>query len=108
MGSCEGVIVLTPKVVMDIGPFQVFTFSNENGEPMHVHVSRGANHSVSLKFWFRNDDWVLDRQQSSLRVTPREYKAIPRYIRSNTADILHELHRVHSPSTGNVNRMELF
>ena len=34
-----------------IGGYRVFFWSNENGEPIHVHVCKGAPSEKSTKIW---------------------------------------------------------
>ncbi|WP_298371031.1 DUF4160 domain-containing protein [Azospirillum sp.] len=40
---------LMPKVA-DFGPYRLFFYSNERGEPPHVHVERDGN---VAKYWLR-------------------------------------------------------
>jgi hypothetical protein len=37
-------------VVLRIGPYRFFFYSNENGEPAHIHVQRER---ALAKFWLR-------------------------------------------------------
>ena len=87
---------MNPKVSYDVGGFQILTFSNENGEQLHVHVARGKNHSLTLKFWYRNSEWVLDTKQSNLRVTKSEMKMIQNHLSRNRADIVSAIIDFHS------------
>jgi len=36
--------------VLKIGPFRFFFYSNENGEPAHIHIQRD---NMLAKFWLR-------------------------------------------------------
>ena len=36
--------------VLKIGPFRFFFYSNENGEPAHIHIQRDE---MLAKFWLR-------------------------------------------------------
>ena len=34
-----------------IGGYRIFLWSNENGEPIHVHVCKGVPHAGATKIW---------------------------------------------------------
>jgi hypothetical protein len=36
--------------VLSIGPFRFFFYSNENGEPAHIHIQR---ENMLAKFWLK-------------------------------------------------------
>ena len=83
-----------------------FTFPNENGEPIHIHVSRVGNHNRNLKYWLVNDKWVLDKKQSSLTVSIPEYNKIAKYLMYNSDKIIRRLHAFHAQN-GNSERCTL-
>ena len=56
-------------------------FSNENGEPPHVHVFRGKDRSTSVKFWLNEDGAELAHNKA--RLNERELKVAYAYIMAN-------------------------
>ena len=98
---------MSPKVSYDLMGFQFITFPNENGERFHVHVARGKNHNVNLKFWYVNSEWVLDESQSTLKVTPRELRLIREHLARNRAQIVTAIVDFHNTNADGISRMRL-
>lgn len=49
-----------------IGAFAIYFWSNESGEPVHVHVAPKRPSSHSVKFWITQDvDCCVGKQQST-------------------------------------------
>lgn len=63
--------------VMRSGPYRLFFFSNETGEPRHVHVQRER---MLAKFWL--DPIGLAR---STGFSPRELRRIESLVADNAA-----------------------
>lgn len=50
-----------------IGGYRVYFWSNEAGEPVHVHVSRGAPSAHSTKVWLtRSGGCILANNDASI------------------------------------------
>lgn len=98
---------MSPKVIQDFCGFQFFTFPNENGEPVHIHVSRRDNHNQNLKFWLVNDSWVLDAKQSTLRVTLAERNKIINYLNANADRIIRKLYAFHTTNLETTSKLNM-
>jgi len=66
--------------ILKIGPFRFYFYSNEKGEPPHVHVQRER---FLAKFWLQ--PVVL---ASSKRFSSRELRVIERYVEKNQTKLL--------------------
>lgn len=44
-----------PKALLDFLGYTFYFYSNENGEPIHIHVSKGKPSENSTKFWIKRD-----------------------------------------------------
>lgn len=75
-----------PKAVADFLGYSIFFFSNENGEPMHIHVSKGAPSKNSAKFWIKKDD--LEMAHNNAKIPSKDLKKIKAYIVENRAEIV--------------------
>lgn len=56
---------MTP-VVMRARNLSFGWFSNENGEPPHVHVFRGSDRGTSAKLWLRGGEVVVAHNKAGL------------------------------------------
>ena len=70
--------------VMRSGPYRLFFFSNEAGEPAHVHVQRDR---MLAKYWL--EPVVLAR---STGFSPRELRLIQAIVIENQATLLEAWH----------------
>ena len=61
--------------ILKIGSFRFFFYSNERGEPAHIHVQRDR---ILAKFWL-----VPVILASSTRFTPRELRKIESMVIEN-------------------------
>jgi len=75
-----------PKALLDFLGYTFFFWSNENGEPPHIHVCKGAPTASATKFWITRDGIRLEHNQS--QIPAKDLKKISRYILSNRAEIL--------------------
>ena len=66
--------------ILRTGPYRVYFYSHEPGEPAHVHVDRGDQ---SAKFWLNRP--VLTR---NLGFSPHELRRIQRILEENEAALL--------------------
>ena len=74
-----------PKV-FKIGRFTVFFWSNEEGEPVHVHVSEGRPKEHATKFWLTSDGGAILANNGS-KLSKRDLLDIGETIQAN-ADIV--------------------
>ena len=61
-------------------------FSNEAGEPPHVHMFRGEERNASAKFWLKSEGIQL--AGNSARFTDRELRRGAQFIEMNKTDLL--------------------
>ena len=59
---------------------------NENGEPIHIHVSKGKPSNNSTKFWIKRDGIVLEHNKGN--IPKSDLKKIQKYICANRAQIV--------------------
>ena len=74
-----------PKALLDFLGYGFFFWSNENGEPPHIHVCKGAPSSNATKFWITKNGVELVHNKS--KIPQKDLKKIVRYILENRADI---------------------
>ena len=55
-------------VVLRIGPYRFFFYSNENSEPAHIHIQRER---MLAKFWLKTVALA-----SSIRFSPKELRKL--------------------------------
>jgi len=61
--------------LLRIGPYRFFFYSNENGEPPHIHIQRDR---MLAKFWLT--PVVL---ASSTRFSPRDLRKLESHVTEN-------------------------
>jgi hypothetical protein len=61
--------------VLKIGPFRIFFYSNENGEPAHIHIQQER---MLAKFWLRPIALA-----SSTRFSPKELRKLESLVNVN-------------------------
>lgn len=66
--------------VLRIGPYRFFFFSNERGEPPHIHVQRDRGFA---KFWLDPVELA-----SSKHLAAHELTQIGRHVEDNAAGLL--------------------
>ena len=70
--------------VVSVGPYRFFFFSNESGEPPHVHVRRERN---VAKFWLKDVSLA-----SSGRFSAKELREIERIVSERQQELLEAWH----------------
>ena len=58
--------------ILKIGPFRFFFYSNERGEPAHIHIQRG---NMLAKFWLKPLALA-----SSTRFSPKELHKLQQLV----------------------------
>ena len=66
--------------VMRIGPYRFFFYSNEQGEPPHIHIQRDRS---LAKFWLTPVSLA-----SSTRFPPREIRDLQKLVEQHTPELL--------------------
>lgn len=61
--------------ILRVGPYRFFFYSNEEGEPPHVHVQRDR---MLAKFWLNPPALV-----SSIRFSPQELRKLEGLVNEN-------------------------
>lgn len=79
--SCENSPV--PKLA-NVGPYRIFFYSNESGEPAHVHVRRERK---LAKFWLEPVELA-----DSKRFAAHELRGIEQIVQDNRAEFLEAWH----------------
>ena len=75
-----------PKALLDFLGYCFYFWSNENGEPPHIHISKGTPTENATKVWITKDGIELGQNNSN--IPPNDLKKIMRYVLLNRADIL--------------------
>ena len=66
--------------VLRLGPFRFFFYSNENGEPAHIHIQR---EKMLAKFWLKPVALA-----SSTRFPPKELRKLEQLVVENKETFL--------------------
>lgn len=61
-------------------------YSNEAGEPVHVHVFKGMDRTASAKFWIKKESIEMTYNRAGL--SQKELKMAARYIAVNRSDFI--------------------
>lgn len=69
--------------------YLIFFWSNEGGEPTHVHVSKGKPSASSTKFWIREDGKV-ELAGNGSHIDPRTLRQLKRFLEENSEQIRDE------------------
>lgn len=64
-----------PKLFM-INGYQISIWSNENGEAMHVHVSKKKPGKNSVKLWLLSDGTFIKANPNDKRISDTELRKI--------------------------------
>lgn len=62
------------------GAYRFFFYSNENGEPPHIHIQRER---ALAKFWLKPVSLA-----SSTRFPPKEIRSVQKLVESNKLELL--------------------
>ncbi|HCH24215.1 MAG TPA: DUF4160 domain-containing protein [Oceanospirillaceae bacterium] len=66
--------------ILRLGPYRFFFYSNENGEPAHIHIQRER---MLAKFWLKP---VM--LASSTRFSPQELRKLETLVNDNKTTFL--------------------
>lgn len=80
-----------PRAILDFGGYVFFFWSNETGEPIHIHVSRGRQTPDATKFWIKPDGVELAHNKG--KIAEHELNKLRRYISANRAEIVDAWYR---------------
>ena len=69
-----------PQVFVILG-YIVYFWSNENDEPIHVHVCKGSPQKDATKVWITEDGSVLEHNKS--KIPKKDLKRILAWIAMN-------------------------
>lgn len=75
-----------PEVLLDFMGYKFFFWSNEGGEPIHIHISKGKQTENVTKFWIKRDTIELVHNNSG--IPQNELKKIQKYIWANRDTIM--------------------
>lgn len=74
-----------PNVMTVLG-YKVYFWSNENGEPVHVHVAKGKTTANATKIWITSSGGVLSKNTS--RISKADLAKLELAVASNAAFIV--------------------
>lgn len=77
---------MLPKALLDFLGYKVYFWSNENGEPVHVHISKGKRTASATKFWITREDIELVNNNSN--IPQNDLKKIQKYLWANRDTII--------------------
>lgn len=69
-----------PKLLV-INGYQISIWSNEEGEPIHVHVSKRKPSSKSLKLWLLSNGDFIKANANDKRISDSELRKIIKKLR---------------------------
>jgi hypothetical protein len=75
-----------PKTLLDFMGYKFYFWAKEDGEPIHVHVSKGKQTKDATKFWIKRDGIELVHNKS--QIPQKDLKLIQQYICANRAAII--------------------
>ena len=75
-----------PKVLQDFLGYAIYFWANEQGEPPHVHVSKGKQTANATKFWIKRDGVELAHNRG--RIPRKDLSKIESYLLANQDAIL--------------------
>lgn len=75
-----------PKIFELPNGYIVTIWSNENGEPMHVHICKRKPSENATKFWLCSNGKVILAHNRS-RIPEKELRRIERILNDNYADL---------------------
>jgi len=75
-----------PKALLDFMGYCIYFWSNESGEPIHVHISKGNQTDNATKFWIKRDNIELVHNKS--QITKNDLKKIQKYLWGNRDAII--------------------
>lgn len=68
--------------IFEISGYKIYFWSNENNEPIHVHISRGKPASNATKVWLTKSGCCILANNNS-RIPNKDLSEIMRTIASN-------------------------
>lgn len=75
-----------PKALLDFMGYKFYFWSNENDEPIHIHVSKGNPIENGTKFWITKNGVEMEHNKND--IPTNDLKKIQRYILANRNDII--------------------
>ena len=67
--------------VFELYGYIIYFWSNENGEPVHVHISKGVQSSTATKIWITQTGDVLLAHNKS-RIPKKDLNKLMKFIAS--------------------------
>lgn len=71
-----------PKI-LEINGYQISIWSNENNEPIHVHVSKRRPSKNSTKLWLLSNGTFVMANPNDKRISPKDMRAIIAKLNQN-------------------------
>jgi len=69
-----------------IGGYVIFFWSNENDEPIHVHIAEGSPSENATKIWLTREGGCISANNNS-RISQRELNHLLKIIQTEYEDI---------------------
>lgn len=74
-----------PQVIKLLG-YIIYFWSNENGEPVHVHVCKGTPQPDATKIWLKKEGPEIEHNRS--KIPPKDMKVILEWLALNRETIV--------------------
>jgi len=68
--------------ILKIRGYSIYFWSNENGEPIHVHISKGVPSENATKFWISKTGGCILANNNS-KIPQKELNLLSRIISAN-------------------------
>lgn len=75
-----------PRLFTVLG-YQVSIWSNENGDPIHVHVSKRKPSSKSPKFWLLSNGVFIPANPNDKRIPKNELRTVLKALNLNARTV---------------------
>ena len=75
-----------PKALLDFMGYCICFWSNENDEPVHVHISKGSQAENATKFWIKRNDIELVHNKG--QIPNNDLRKIQKYLWANRDTII--------------------
>lgn len=73
--------------IFTVAGYKIYFWSNENNEPVHIHIAKGKPTHNSTKYWVTSGGGLLQANNNS-RIPKKDLVKLESYIQSNIYIIL--------------------
>ena len=76
-----------PQIFMILG-YTIYFWSNESGEPIHVHVCKGKPQKDATKIWITQNKRAMIANPHDRRIPPKILNRLAEMIEAQSEDII--------------------